>query len=161
MKFATLAIHAGQHPDAAVGAIMTPIYQTSTYVQKSPGTFVGHYDYARTANPTRTALQENIAALEGAKHGIAFSSGCAAMSAVLHSLSAGDHVVLCDDVYGGTFRLIDKVFSQLGISHTLVDMTDPAKVSAACTSKTKLLWIETPTNPMLKIICQIAGSLEF
>ena len=152
LKFSTLAIHAGQPPAKPYNAVMTPVYQTSTYVQASPGTFVEGYDYGRTANPTRTALEENLAALEGAKFGLCFASGCAAMSAVLHSLNAGDHVVLCDDVYGGTFRLIDKVFLRMGITHTTVDMCDLAAVEKTFNKQTKLVWIETPTNPMLKVI---------
>src|SRR5690606_31518063 len=140
MKFATRAIHAGQQPDPTTGAIMTPVYQTSTFVQESPGKMKGNYDYARSANPTRTALEANLASLEGGAHGICFSSGCAAMSAVLHSLSAGDHVVVCDDVYGGTFRLFDKVFSRLGIQYTMVDMCDLPKTEAAFTKQTKLVW---------------------
>ena len=151
-KFATLAIHAGQKPDAAFGAIMTPIYQSSTYVQPSPGKYVGRYDYGRTANPTRTALEENIAALEGGKFGLAFASGCAATSTVLHTLKAGDHVIMCDDVYGGTFRLVDKVFNDAQISYSLVDLSDLQALKKAFTPSTKLVWIETPTNPTLKII---------
>jgi cystathionine gamma-lyase len=152
MKFATAAIHAGQRPDPTTGAIMTPVYQTSTFVQASPGVCKDNYDYARSANPTRTALEANLAALEGGSHGICFSSGCAAMSAVLHSLKSGDHVVLCDDVYGGTFRLFDKIFLQFGVTYTLVDMSDLKKTAAAFTPQTKLVWLETPTNPMLKVI---------
>ncbi len=151
-RFATRAIHAGQPPESSTGAIMTPIYQTSTYVQSSPGVFKDGYDYSRTKNPTRTALEINLASLEGGNFGLAFSSGCAATSAVLHLLKSGDHVVLCDDVYGGTFRIYDKVYKQLGIEHTCVDMTDLNKVAGAFKSNTKLVWIETPTNPMLKII---------
>lgn len=150
--FATRAIHAGQAPDPAYGAVMTPVYQTSTYVQRSPGVYKGHYDYARTANPTRTALEENLASLEEGKFGISFSSGCAAMDGALHLLEAGDHVVLCDDVYGGTFRLFDKVFKRQGIDFTMVDMLDHKATEAAFTKKTKMMWIETPTNPMLKIL---------
>jgi cystathionine gamma-lyase len=152
MKFATAAIHAGQRPDPTTGAIMTPVYQTSTFVQSSPGVCKENYDYARSANPTRTALEANLAALEGGKFGVCFSSGCAAMSAVLHSLKSGDHVVLCDDVYGGTFRLFDKIFLQFGVTYTLVDMSDLEKTAAAFTPHTKLVWLETPTNPMLKVI---------
>lgn len=155
-RFATRAIHAGQPPESATGAIMTPIFQTSTFVQSSPGVFKDGYDYARTKNPTRTALEQNLASLEGGSHGLSFSSGCAATAAVLHLLKSGDHVVLCDDVYGGTFRLYDKVYKQLGIQYTCVDMTDLSKVEAACLPETRLIWIETPTNPMLKII-DIAG----
>lgn len=152
MKFATAAIHAGQQPDPTTGAIMTPVYQTSTFVQSSPGVCKDNYDYARSANPTRTALEANLAALEGGAFGVCFSSGCAAMSAVLHSLKSGDHVVLCDDVYGGTFRLFDKIFLQFGVTYTLVDMSDLKKTAAAFTPQTKLVWLETPTNPMLKVI---------
>lgn len=150
--FGTKAIHAGQIPDPTTGAIMTPIYQTSTYVQKSPGVIVGEYDYSRAANPTRTAIEANLAALEGGKHGLCFSSGVAATGVVLHTLSAGDNVLLCDDVYGGTNRLFSRVFKQLGIETTLVDMTDLNKFEAAFKPNTKLVWIETPTNPTLKII---------
>lgn len=150
--FATRAIHAGQQPDPTTGAIMTPVYMTSTYVQASPGVAKDGYDYARSKNPTRTALEENIASLEGGTHGLCFSSGLGSIDCVLHTLSSGDHVVLCDDVYGGTFRLIDKVFKHQGITFTRVDMTDLAATERAFTSKTKLCWIETPTNPMLKVI---------
>jgi cystathionine gamma-lyase len=149
--FGTLAIHAGQAPDPQTGAVMTPIYQTSTYAQRSPGEHTG-YEYSRTDNPTRTAYQACVAALEGAQHALAFSSGLATTDAILHLLESGDHVVACDDVYGGTFRLFDKVFRKLGIEFTFVDCTDPKKAAAAFTAKTKLLWLETPTNPMLKVI---------
>lgn len=152
MKFGTRAIHAGQNPDPSTGAIMTPIYQTSTYVQTSPGVLVDKYDYSRTNNPTRSALEANLAALEEGAYGICFSSGVAAIAAVVHLLKTGDHVILCDDVYGGTFRLFDKVFKQLGISYSLVDMTNQALVEEAFTAQTKLVWLETPTNPMLKIL---------
>jgi cystathionine gamma-lyase len=151
-RFATLAIHAGQAPDPTTGAIMTPIYQTSTFAQASPGVVKGNYDYSRSANPTRTALEANLAALEGGRFGFCFASGLAAMDCVLHTLSAGDHVVLCDDVYGGSFRILDKVYKQLGIVTTRVDMTDLKATEAAITPKTRLVWVETPTNPMLKII---------
>lgn len=161
--FGTLAIHAGQEPDPTTGAIMTPVYQTSTYAQASPGVIKGNYDYSRSANPTRTALEANLAALEGGKHGFCFSSGLGAMDTVLHLLKSGDHVVLCDDVYGGSFRIIDKVFSHMGIAATRVDMTDLKATQAACTDKTRLVWLETPTNPMLKVIdiaavCKLAAS---
>lgn len=152
LKFNTRAVHAGQSPDPATGAIMTPIYQTSTFVQKSPGEFVEDYDYSRGANPTRTAFQKNIASLESAKHGLAFSSGVAATGAVIHLLNAGDHVILCDDVYGGTNRLYNRVFKQLGIEISMVDLTDDAAYAAAFRDNTKLVWIETPTNPTLKIV---------
>lgn len=150
--FATRAIHAGQRPDPTTGAIMTPVYQTSTYVQQSPGVIIEDYDYARSANPTRKALEENIASLEGGRHGLMFASGLAALAACVHLLQTGDHVVLCDDVYGGTFRTLDKVFKQFGITYTRVDMTDLDATDAAFTAKTKLCWIETPTNPLLKIV---------
>ena len=150
--FGTRAIHAGQAPDPSTGAICTPIYQTSTFVQKSPGVIVEEYDYSRAANPTRTALEANIASLEGGKHGLAFSSGVAATGVVIHLLSAGDHVVLCDDVYGGTNRIFHRVFQQMGIQITLVDMTDLEATRAAFKPNTKLVWIETPTNPMLKVV---------
>lgn len=151
-RFGTRAIHAGQRPDPTTGAIMTPVYLTSTYVQESPGKFKDGYDYARSKNPTRTALEQNVADLEGGIHGLAFSSGLAAMDCVLHQLSAGDHIVLSDDVYGGSFRLIDKVYKQLGIACTRVDMTRPGAIDAAMTDKTRLVWLETPSNPMLKVI---------
>ena len=151
-QFNTLAIHAGQSPDPTYGAVMTPVYQTSTYVQESPGVAKDGYEYARTKNPTRTALEANIASLEGGNHGVCFSSGCAATSTLLQLLSSGDHVLTCDDVYGGTFRLFDKVFSRFGIEYSMVDMTDRSKVEAAFRPNTKMVWIETPTNPMLKVI---------
>lgn len=151
-RFATRCIHAGQRPDPTTGAIMTPVYQTSTYVQESPGVIKEDYDYARSANPTRKALEENIASLEGGRHGIMFASGLASMAACIHLLSSGDHVVLCDDVYGGTFRQFDKVFKQFGVTYTRADMTDLDALEGAFTAKTRMVWIETPTNPLLKII---------
>ena len=150
--FATRCIHAGQEPDPTTGAIMTPVYQTSTFVQSSPGEFIENYDYSRSANPTRSALEENLASLEGGRHGICFSSGVASLAACIHLLSAGDHVLLCDDVYGGTFRMFNNIFGQLGINFTRVDMTDAEATQAAFTDETKLVWLETPTNPMLKIV---------
>lgn len=149
--FGTRAIHAGQRPDPTTGAIMTPIYQTSTYVQQSPGKIIGEYDYSRAANPTRAALEANLADLEGGKYGLCFSSGVAATGVVLHLLSSGDKVLLGDDVYGGTNRLFHKVFAQLGIETVLVDMTDVEAVKAAMDDRVKLIWLETPTNPTLKI----------
>lgn len=149
---ATRCIHAGQEPDPTTGAIMTPVYQTSTFVQSSPGQFIENYDYSRSANPTRTALEENLASLEGGRHGICFASGSASLAACIHLLSAGDHVLLCDDVYGGTFRMFNNVFGRLGIDFTRVDMTNAEVTRAGFTDKTKLVWVETPTNPMLKII---------
>ncbi len=158
-RFATRAIHAGQRPDPTTGAIMTPIYQTATYAQPSPGTFIDEFDYSRSANPTRTALEANLASLEGAKHGLCFSSGCAAMDCVLHQLAPGDHVILCDDVYGGTNRLFHKVYDRHGIKISLVDLTDHDAAAAAFRPETKLMWLETPTNPMLKVV-DIAAMAE-
>jgi len=151
LRLETLAIHAGQSPDPTTGAIMTPVYLTSTYVQDGPGEHKG-YEYSRTQNPTRHALQDCIAALEGGKHGLAFASGLAATDCILHTLAAGDHVVVSDDVYGGTFRQFDKVFRRLGLEFSYVDMTDLAATERAFRANTKLVWLESPTNPMLKII---------
>lgn len=151
-RFGTRCIHAGQRPDPSTGAIMTPVYQTSTYVQQSPGVIIEDYDYARSANPTRKALEANIASLEGGRHGLMFSSGLAAQAACIHLLASGDHVVLSDDVYGGTYRQFDKVFKQFGITYTRADLTDLNAAEAAFTAKTKLVWLETPTNPLLKVI---------
>ncbi len=151
MKFDTLAIHAGQEPDPTTGAIMTPVYLTSTYVQDGPGGHKG-YEYSRTKNPTRAALEGCLAALEGAKYGAAFASGCAASDMLMHMLSAGDHVVCSDDVYGGTFRLFDKVFARQGLSFSFIDMSKPENLEKAMTPKTKMIWVETPTNPMLKLV---------
>jgi len=151
MRFNTLAIHAGQQPDPTTGAIITPVYLTSTYVQAGPGEHKG-YEYSRTKNPTRQALEDCLAALEGAKYGAAFSSGCAAADAIMHLLDAGDHVVCSDDVYGGTFRLFDKVFKRQGLHFSFVDLSNPANLESAITPKTKAVWLESPTNPMLKLI---------
>src|SRR5690349_2273362 len=151
LGFGTLAIHAGQDPDPLTGAVMTPIYQTSTFAQQSPGKHQG-YEYSRSDNPTRTAYQTCIAALEGAKHALAFSSGLATSDAILHTLKPGDHVICCDDVYGGTFRIFDKVFRRLGIDFSFVDFSDLGKTEAAFRPNTRLMWMETPTNPMLKIL---------
>ncbi len=150
--FGTRCIHAGQPAEPATGAVMMPIYQTSTYVQPAVGEHKG-YEYARTGNPTRTALETCLASLEGARHGVCFSSGCAATSMVLHTLKPGDHVVSSDDVYGGTWRIFDSVFRPLGIETTFVDMTDvDAVVASLRPGATKLLWVETPTNPLLKVV---------
>jgi cystathionine gamma-lyase len=151
LGFGTLAIHAGQHADPLTGAVMTPIYQTSTYAQESPGKHRG-YEYSRTDNPTRTAYQNCVASLEGGKYGLAFASGLAAMDSILHLLKMGDHVVCSDDVYGGTFRLMDKVYRHLGIDFTFIDMCDLKKTEAALKPNTRLLWMESPTNPMLKVL---------
>jgi len=157
MRFDTLAIHAGQAPDPTTGAIMTPVYFTSTYVQDGPGEHKG-YEYSRTKNPTRTALEACLAALEGAKFGAAFASGLAATTTLMYLLDQGDHVVVSDDVYGGTFRLFDKVFKRHGLTFTFVDMTKPQNIIDAITPKTKMLWVETPTNPMLKLIDLVASA---
>jgi cystathionine gamma-lyase len=150
-QFATRAIHAGQEPDPTTGAVMTPVYQVSTYAQPSPGMHQG-YDYSRTDNPTRTAYQECLASLESGKHALVFSSGMAAVDAVLHTLKAGDHVICCDDVYGGSFRIMDKVYKQLGLEFSFVDLSDTKKLDEHKKSNTKLIWMETPTNPLLKIL---------
>ncbi len=149
--FSTRAIHAGQDPDPTTGAVTVPIYQTSTFVQPEVGVHRG-YEYARTGNPTRTAYEAAVAALEGGAWGLAFASGMGATSTVLYLLSAGDHVVAADDLYGGTFRLFDKVLRRYGIAFTYVDMSDPARVAAALRPATRLVWVETPTNPLLKIV---------
>ena len=146
----TLAIHAGQEPDPTTGAIMTPIYQTSTYVQSGPAEHKG-YEYSRTDNPTRTALQECIAAIEGGKFGLAFSSGLAATDTILRLFNPGDHVIVGNDVYGGTYRLFMKVFARYGLTFSWVDLGDMDAVRAAFRPETRLLWLETPTNPMLRI----------
>jgi cystathionine gamma-lyase len=144
----TRAVHAGQHPDEASGAIMTPIYQTSTYVQDGLGRHKG-FEYSRSRNPTRDALERNVAALEGATHGFAFASGMAAVDAVLKLLSAGDHVICGSNVYGGTHRLMTHVFDRLGLSFSFVDTREAANVASAVTDATRLVFVETPTNPMM------------
>lgn len=149
--FATRAIHVGQDADPTTGATIVPIYQTSTYTQQAPGQHKG-YEYSRTGNPTRTALEECVAALEGARHGLAFASGLAATTAVMSLLSPGDHVVAGDDLYGGSYRLFDKVLQKSnGLDFTFVDTADPSPVEEALKPETKMLWIETPTNPMLTL----------
>jgi cystathionine gamma-lyase len=150
LGFSTRAVHAGQSPDPATGAIMTPVYLTSTYVQEWPEKHKG-YDYARTVHPTRDALQKNLASLEGAAFGLCFASGMAATSTVIEALSSGDHVVCGNDLYGGTYRVFTKVFARFGVTFTFVDTSDLNAVEAAFTPKTKVLWIETPSNPLLKI----------
>jgi cystathionine beta-lyase/cystathionine gamma-synthase len=150
MKFETRAIHDGQPPDSASGAITTPIYQTSTYVQDGVGNHKG-YEYSRTDNPTRTALQECIASLEGAKHGLSFSSGMSAVSTVMNTLKSGDHVIASDDLYGGTYRLFEKVYRDYGLFFDYVNSSDLKLIENAIRPTTKLVWIETPTNPLLKI----------
>ena len=147
----TVAIHGGQEPDPFSGAVMQPIVLSSTFAQDGPGGHKG-FEYSRTGNPTRAALERGLAALEGGTHGFAFSSGCGAVTTLLHVLRPGDHVVCSDDVYGGTFRLFDKLFRPLGIDATFLDMTDPNAVKAALRPATRIIWVETPSNPLLKIV---------
>ncbi len=151
MNFGTLAVHAGQEPDPTTGAIMTPIYQTSTFAQTEPAVHKG-YDYSRAGNPTRTALEKNLAALEGGKHCAAFSSGMGAIDAVLKLLKSGDHVIAGNDIYGGTYRIFTMVFEQFGLSFDFVDMSDIENLRKALRPDTKMVWIETPTNPLLRIV---------
>ena len=161
MKFGTKVIHAGIEPDPATGAIMTPIYQTSTYAQQAPGKNKG-YEYARTKNPTRTALEKNLAALENGKHAICFASGLAAMDAVLKLLKPGEEIISSNDLYGGSYRLMRQVFEPYGIKSHFIDMNEPKKIKKHIVrGKTKLIWVETPTNPMLSIVdikavCKVA-----
>jgi cystathionine beta-lyase/cystathionine gamma-synthase len=150
MKAATKYIHAGMAPDPSTGAIMTPIYQTSTYVQEAPGVNQG-YEYARSQNPTRKALEEAYAVIENANYALAFSSGVAATDAVIKLLAPGDEVICANDMYGGTYRLFTKVFEKFGIKFVYVDTTDATNVQQAVTANTKLIWIETPTNPLMNI----------
>ena len=148
--FETRAIHAGQDPEQVTGSVITPIFQTSTYAQPSPGDHTG-YEYSRTDNPTRTALQEALASLEGARFGYAFASGLAAEDTVLRSLVSGDHIVLGNDAYGGTFRLISQVITRAGVTWNAADLTDPAALAADWNPATKIVWMETPTNPLLTV----------
>jgi cystathionine gamma-lyase len=149
-RFETAAVHAGQSPEPTTGAVMTPVFLTSTYAQKGPGEHTG-FEYSRTQNPTRFALEGNLAALEGGAWGLAFNAGVAATTAVLATLDAGDHVVAGDDIYGGSFRLFDKVFRRFGLTFTFVDARDAGAVAAAIGPRTKLCWLETPTNPLLRL----------
>ncbi|MCC7501286.1 MAG: cystathionine gamma-synthase [Flavobacteriales bacterium] len=151
MRFGTKAIHAGVEPDPTTGAIMTPIYQTSTYVQAAPGDHKG-YEYSRTHNPTRTALQNALAALENGTNGLCFATGMASIDAICKLFQPGDEIVSTNDLYGGTYRLFTKIYEGFGLKFKFVDMGDPANVAAAITPKTKLIWVETPTNPLLKVI---------
>jgi cystathionine gamma-lyase len=157
-RLGTRAVHAGQTPDPLAGAVMIPIYQTSTYVQDGLGRNKG-YEYARTSNPTREALERNVAALEGGRHGFAFSSGLAAVDAVLKLLSAGDHVVSGENVYGGTHRQMTHIWARLGLSFTFVDGGNLDEVAAAVTPQTKMVYAETPTNPMMRL-CDLAATAE-
>lgn len=151
MKFETLTVHAGVEPDPATGSIMTPIYQTSTYVQEAPGKHKG-YEYGRTQNPTRTALEKSMAALESGTSGICFASGMAAMDAIIKLLKEGDEVLCSNDLYGGSFRLLRAIYSRFGIKSRFLDFTNMEAVREAITDDTRLLWIETPSNPMLQVI---------
>ena len=151
MKFATKAIHAGVHPDESTGAIMTPIYQTSTYVQDGVGNHKG-YEYSRTLNPTRHALEKNIAAIENGRFGAAFGSGLAAIDCIVKMLSPGDEVISTNDLYGGTYRLFTTIFAKYGIQFHFVDMSDASNIENYITTNTKLIWVETPTNPMMNIV---------
>jgi cystathionine beta-lyase/cystathionine gamma-synthase len=157
-RFATVCLHAGQQPDPTTGAIITPIYQTSTYVQEELGKHKG-FEYARTQNPTRSALEANLAAIEGGRAAFAFASGMSAIHAIVTRLSAGDHAIVTDNTYGGTFRLFDKVMTRLGLSFSYVDTSDPSAITAAMTPATKMVFIETPTNPVLRLT-DIAASAE-
>jgi cystathionine gamma-lyase len=150
-RFGTLAIHAGQEPEETTGAIMPPVFQTSTYVQPKLGEPKGGYEYARVQNPTREALERNVAALESGRHGMAFASGMAAIGAIVQRLSAGDHVIYEENVYGGTHRFFDKVMRRLGLDFTAVDTSDPQRVEDAIRPSTRLIHLETPTNPMMKL----------
>ena len=156
--FETLAVHAGQDPDPATGAVVPPLHLATTYAQEGVGRHKG-YEYSRTGNPTRATLETTLATLEGAEHGVAFASGMAAEDAVLRSLSPGEHLVVGDDVYGGTWRLIARVLERYGIEHSAVDLRDRDALSDAWTSATRLVWIETPTNPLLRIV-DIEGVCE-
>ena len=151
MKFGTKTIHAGQKADPSTGAIMTPIYQTSTYKQDSPGEFKG-YEYSRTGNPTRTALENNLAALENGKYGLCFGSGLAAVDAIIKLLKPGDEVISTNDLYGGTYRIFSSIFEKYGIKFHFVGMNDDSKIISHINENTKMIWAETPTNPMLNII---------
>ena len=151
LGFETRAIHAGQGPDPTTGAVMTPLYLSSTFAQSEPGKHQG-FDYSRSGNPTRLAYETCVANLEGARYGYAMASGCVGAATIMHLLSSGDHVVACDDMYGGTFRLFDKVFTRSGITFSYVDLTDANALESALQPSTKLLWLETPTNPLLKIM---------
>ena len=150
MKFNTKTIHGGQHPDPSTGAVMPPVYQTSTYVQSSPGVHSG-YEYSRAANPTRTALENSLASIENGARGLAFSSGLAATDCVLRMLKAGDEVIAMDDLYGGTYRMFTRVYKDSGIKFHFVDMNDLDKLNSLFNEKTKLVWVETPTNPLMKL----------
>ncbi|MEZ7498269.1 cystathionine gamma-synthase [Flavobacterium sp. Arc3] len=152
MKFNTKTIHGGQHHDPSTGAVMPPIYQTTTFVQTSPGHPIGDYEYSRTANPTRSALENALASIENGARGLAFSSGLAATDCLMRGLKAGDEVIAMDDLYGGTYRLFTKIYKDSGIIFHFVDMNDTEKFKSLINENTKLVWVETPTNPMMKLV---------
>jgi cystathionine beta-lyase len=151
MKFNTKVIHGGQHHDPSTGAVMPPVYQTSTYIQTSPGQPLGDYEYSRASNPTRTALENALASIENGTRGLAFSSGLAATDCILRGFKAGDEVIAMDDLYGGTYRMFSRVYKDSGIKFHFVDMTDIAKLKSVINENTKLIWVETPTNPLMKL----------
>ena len=151
MKFNTKVIHGGQHHDPSTGAVMPPVYQTSTYIQTSPGQPLGDYEYSRASNPTRTALENALASIENGTRGLAFSSGLAATDCILRSFKAGDEVIAMDDLYGGTYRMFSRVYKDSGIKFHFVDMIDIAKLKSLINENTKLIWVETPTNPLMKL----------
>ncbi len=158
MKFETRAIHAGQKPDRATGATIVPVYQTSTFTQEAVGEHLG-YEYSRCSNPTRTALEECLASLEGARFGVAYASGMAAIAGAMQLIDGGDYIVVADDLYGGTYRQFSKILPRFGVNFSFVDATDLDAVSSAVRPETKLIWIESPTNPMLRLV-DIAGCAE-
>ena len=151
MKFNTKVIHGGQHHDATTGAVMPPVYQTSTYIQTSPGQPLGDYEYSRASNPTRTALENALASIENGTRGLAFSSGLAATDCILRAFKAGDEVIAMDDLYGGTYRMFTRIYKDSGIKFHFVDMTDIARLKSLINENTKLVWVETPTNPLMKL----------
>jgi cystathionine gamma-lyase len=151
LGFETRAIHAGQRPDPATGAVVTPLYLTSTFVHSSPGRHQG-YEYSRSGNPTRSAYETCVANLEGARFGFAFASGCIGAATVVHLLSQGDHVVCCDDMYGGTYRMFEQVFRRHGLDFSYLDLSDPAALAGALRRETRMVWIESPTNPLMKLV---------
>ena len=151
MKFNTKVIHGGQHHDPTTGAVMPPVYQTSTYIQTSPGQPLGDYEYSRASNPTRTALENALASIENGTRGLAFSSGLAATDCILRSFKAGDEVIAMDDLYGGTYRMFSRIYKESGIKFHFADMTDIAKLKSLINENTRLIWVETPTNPLMKL----------
>lgn len=151
MKFNTKVIHGGQHHDPGTGAVMPPVYQTSTFIQTSPGKPLGDYEYSRASNPTRTALENALASIENGTRGLAFSSGLAATDCILRSFKAGDEVIAMDDLYGGTYRMFSRIYKDSGIKFHFVDMTDITKLKSLINENTKLVWVETPTNPLMKL----------